>query len=321
MQFLVEGTNSTSVSANDDPISNVVRISGNFGIFLHYLSAFPVAYYLAPALTLLAKAEAKVQQISPFSDKTSKTKIILLKWGYTLAISIGYSLSLGSLLTVLSSYDRIICALMLGFKIYSSVLAIQTFDTVYRSVSIHFIVMVNQFRTIKDPQNKFRYATCIKEQVDLIQKGFGCYFLSQYAFLTVTFVLYSYDVLLKFMIAVDKTFLYINITGTVLVIMARLAKIVMIAYSVEWMKEAVDGVRSQLMEQRELCTAESDVKVKLNSLRSTSNNCYPVNSRDGDPIGTPAKNKLDIINHLTALLEVKSKPNILIGHVFINLLS
>ena len=61
-----------TTSETEDSITNLVRSGGNIISLLHYLSAYPMAYYLAPALSLLAKSEKRVQQISSFSDTTSQ---------------------------------------------------------------------------------------------------------------------------------------------------------------------------------------------------------------------------------------------------------
>ena len=244
----------------------MVRVAGNFASLLSYLSAYPMAYYLAPALTLLVKSEERVQQICPFSDTASHTKSIILKWGYTLMITLGFCLCFFSTFSNLGSNDLLISILMNWFKIYSSVLAIQTFDTVYRSTSMHFLILTKQFDKLERKKDKFEFLTCLKEQFDLIQKGFGSYLLSQFSFLTFSFILLSYDFMIRLMLYSSygySTKFCMDQAGIMIVMLTNLFKMVMIAYSAYWMKTAVEDIRFKLMEERETCQDENELKVNL----------------------------------------------------------
>ena len=113
-----------------------------------------MAYYLALAL-------ARVQQISPFSNITSNFHVLLLTWGYSVAIRLGFSLSPASnfSLEFLSFYSLLASIVMNVFKIYMSVLTIQTFDTVYWSVTIHFLVIYIYLSITNPIQYRERWIT------------------------------------------------------------------------------------------------------------------------------------------------------------------
>ena len=182
-------------------------------------------------------------------------------------ISLGVCLSFVSTFSHLESHDLLICILMNGFKIYGSVLTIQTFDTVFRSVSMHFLVMVKQFVKIEGGKDRFEFLTCLKEQFELIQKGFGSYLLFQFSFLTLSFILLSYDFMIRLllyssgMVQWSTTNYYLDQAGIMIVMLTNLFKMVMMAYSADWMKTSVEDVRFKLMEEREACRDENEIKV------------------------------------------------------------
>ena len=70
--FVLNNIGLNSTSEYDDTISMLVRNTGNYLALLHYLSAYPMAYCLAPALTLLVKSETRAQNISPLTAKQQK---------------------------------------------------------------------------------------------------------------------------------------------------------------------------------------------------------------------------------------------------------
>ena len=52
--------------------------------------------------------------------------------------------------------------------------------------------------------------------------------------------------------------------GILIVMITNLFKMVMIAYSADWMKTAVEDIRFKLMEEREACKDENELKVNVN---------------------------------------------------------
>ena len=153
---------------------------------------------------------------------------------------------------------------MHGFKMYSMVLTVLTFDTVYRLVIMHLMLVVEQVGKNKEAKTKLEIVGCVKEQVDLVQRGFGCYLLSQFTFLTFNFILQSYDFLILWM--ANNSFstmikFYLYQAGLLTIIMSNLLKMVMIAYSSELLKAGSDSIRQSLAEEREISENEKLVKV------------------------------------------------------------
>ena len=155
---------------------------------------------------------------------------------------------------------------MHGFKMYSTVLTIVTFDTLYSSISMHLTIMVKQFNKIQGTNTKLEFVGCVKEQIDLVQSGFGCYLLCQFTFLTFNFILQSYDFLIQWMVDSSnssKTEFICRQVGLLTIILANLLKMVMIAIAAGWLVAATNGIRTSLVDERQLCKNEEYVKVRL----------------------------------------------------------
>ena len=158
---------------------------------------------------------------------------------------------------------------MHGFKMYSMVLTVLTFDTVYRLVIMHLMLVVEQVGKNKEAKTKLEIVGCVREQVNLVQSGFGFYLLSQFTFLTFNFILQSYDFLIQWMVdnrnsTTIKFYLYQ--TGLLTTLMTNLLKMMMIAYSSEWLKAETDSIRQNLVEERSISKNEEDVKVGYDDL-------------------------------------------------------
>ena len=170
-----------------DPISSAVLIAGNIGSLLSYGSYFVVAYSLAPALTKLVDIDKQIQLLTPFYNFQSDFKVLFLKWGFTVATSLGYCLMLVSILPYLSSLSLIRTTMVYSLKIVYAVVSIQTIDTLFISVTRRFLNTSKKFNNRKETKENLRFAACIREQFQEIQNGFGSYFLSQISILTFMF--------------------------------------------------------------------------------------------------------------------------------------
>ena len=161
----------------------------------------------------------------------------MVKWGYSLTVCIGYIITIVSGYQSISFDDKILLMniLMNGFKVYSTVATIFTFDTIYGDITIHLIVMLKQFSTIENMEARLEFASCIREQFELIQSGFGFYLLSQLPFLTLNFILQTYDLLIQWMVDINNSYFSLYQAALVIILLANLVKMVMIVYCAVWL--------------------------------------------------------------------------------------
>ena len=262
MQPYFKAQNNTK-TAYTDPITSTVWKACNFGPLLSYISSYAIAYNLSPVLTEMVNIDTRIQLITPLPDSNNDIWLTLLKWGFTATTSLGFILIFVSTYPLLNSIQLTQSSMMFSFKILNACFLIQTFDTLFIFITKRFLITVKQINKIDQTNKRFEFVTCIREQFDAIQKGFGYYFLYQFGVLTFVFILFSYSFMTSLLYFGNSLFhmeTCVYLTGTAIVMMTNLLKMSALAFAAEWMRDAVEHLKFRLMEYRELSN-NSDTKV------------------------------------------------------------